>query len=196
MVAGHCKLSMLLFYGEITKVVLLRKLVTEANSIIIYSEPDVHVSVCFRLFEMCHILIVMVAYLADLTPHRFPRLIESTGFGIHNFKTVHQAFAINQFQTKFTVFNHRLSLITYIIDRHSVVELELNTDISAGRFHIVGICHYGCKHKTCGNGSQTFKVVCLHILNTLYNVYVFRYLNSSMVKNTKYDSNHHTVTFV
>ncbi len=76
MVACHRKLRMLLLDHEINQILLLRKLIAETHSVVVDPETDIHQTVSCSLLHLHKHLVVMVTYVAGLSPHRLPGLIE------------------------------------------------------------------------------------------------------------------------
>ena len=73
-VAVHGELSVFLLYDEIIENPLLRKFVTESDTIVIYPETYIHFAVMLRLVETHQKFIVIVTDVTVFTPYRLPHL--------------------------------------------------------------------------------------------------------------------------
>ena len=97
MVASHGKLGVLLFYHEIVKVVLLRKLVTQAHSVIVYAESQGDVAVGRWLVKVNLQFVVIVSDGLCFSPNRCPSLIERCGLRVCLLESVHKVGLLHTF---------------------------------------------------------------------------------------------------
>ena len=138
MVAGHGKLGVFFLYREIDKILLLRKLVAEADTVVINPEPDVHHPAGRWLDKPCKIFVVMVADGADLAPHGTPCLVESRCLRALKLETVHKRRGAFQLQSEAAVVDGLYSFIGDIVDGYAAVDSELQANIAVGRLNRVG----------------------------------------------------------
>ena len=90
MVARHGKLRVLFLDDEIHQVFLCRELVAQAHANVINAETDGYLPVRRRLEEVHGHLVVVVAYLAILSPYRRPRLVERRAADAFHLEPVEQ----------------------------------------------------------------------------------------------------------
>ena len=144
MVAGHCKLCVLLFYYEIVEFVLLWELVAQAHAIIVHAETYDDVALCGWLVESNGHLLVVVAYGCSLSPYRFPRLVERRRVGLHNGETVHKVgffqslagvLVSRKLQSEVARLHYGLALVIQLIRRTPVVKREIKHYVAVGRCH-------------------------------------------------------------
>ena len=83
-VARHGELAHLFLNREVGEILLIGKLISEAETIIEEAETDVHAAIVLRLTEMHEQFIVMIAYAAFFAPHRCPYLIAGRNLGAKN----------------------------------------------------------------------------------------------------------------
>ncbi len=76
MVAGHCKLGVFLLDDEIREHTFFGKFVAESDAVVIHAETQIHLAVATRLVKFHKQLVVIVADIAVLAPHRLPGLVE------------------------------------------------------------------------------------------------------------------------
>src|SRR5690554_1376411 len=82
MIACHGKLGKLFFYPKITQFVLLRKFVTEAQTIVKQTKTNKHLTVCSVLYQKDSKLVIMVTDLFFFSPNRLPSIIDSNCFDL------------------------------------------------------------------------------------------------------------------
>ena len=132
---------MLFFYQEIVEVFLLRKFVTETDTVIIDTETNEDFSSTF-LLEGNSQLVVVIANGSGLSPNRFPRFVESRRLGIFDGKAVHQVcfvhtttgmLVLGQFKTQMGRFYDCLAFISHLILWTGAVHSECQGNVTIWR---------------------------------------------------------------
>ena len=133
-VAGHGKLRTFVGNDEVAQVTLLRKLVTEAQGVVEYTETDVHQPFGRGLLQFHQQFFVMVAYFVLFAPHGFPRLVFLALRCFHQPEIIYQGRAVLQPEAQPAGFDHILAFILQrIAGRSSFGQFETEGQVSVGR---------------------------------------------------------------
>ena len=98
-VACHSKLCVFLFYGKIGKILLCRKFVTEAESVVKHTETYLYFTFILWLRQRNTQFIIMVANATFLAPHWLPRFIKSSCSMVRFNKACHEIGLLRQFRS-------------------------------------------------------------------------------------------------
>ena len=129
MIACHGKLCMFLLNHEIVKAFLLRELIAQAHTIIIYAKTDSDVTLGRCLIQVYLHLVIVVADGSSLTPYWLPGLIEGRCLAASLCETIHQTgffhalrgmLILSQLQSEMRWLAHSLSLIAHLVGRLSL----------------------------------------------------------------------------
>ena len=115
-VTGKRKLCMLLLNKEVG-IGLLRKLVAQTHTIIVYTEAQVHQAACAVLLKGNKQLVIVVAYVLGLAPHGMPCLVKRARLCCLYTESVHQVVGGNKFVAKGRRLYNRLTLVRQAVLR-------------------------------------------------------------------------------
>ena len=115
-VAGKRKLCMLFLNKEVG-IGLLRKLVAQTHTIIVYTEAQVHQAACAVLLKGNKQLVIVVAYVLGLAPHGLPCLVKRARLCCLYTESVHQVVGSNKFVAKGRRLYNRLTLVRQAVLR-------------------------------------------------------------------------------
>ena len=152
MIACHRKLGMLFLDDEIVKAFLLRELIAQAHTIIIYTETDSDVTLGRCLVQVYLHLVVVVTDGSSLTPYWLPGLIEGRCLAAGLCETIHQTgflhalrgmLILSQLQSEMRWLAHSLSLIAHLVGRLSLFgQRESYRDVAVRRLNGLGCCQH------------------------------------------------------
>ena len=99
MITRHSKLGMFFFDNEIDQFLLAWELVAQAQTIVVNSKANVHISVGLWLPEFYQQFVVVIANVFYFSPYRLPYFVERGGRGLYDLKTIHKIGLPIQFQS-------------------------------------------------------------------------------------------------
>ena len=149
MITSHGKLSEFLLYHKIVKPVSLRKLITEAQAIIVKAEVNNHGTAALLLKQADLHLVISVLYCTLLTPHRVPHLTKGAILHAADFKAViERELVIFKQQPHTAVSHNRTSFITQRINRHATpINREVQRQIAVRRCKTLRKSRKNCAQK-------------------------------------------------
>ena len=167
-VASHCKLGVLFLNKEIVERFLLRELISQSKSLVIYSESDDDITVSRRLVEVNLQFVVIIANLRPFTPYGSPCFVEGGCLGVSHLESVHKVglvlalrgmLVLGKFESQSTGFNHSLVFISHFVGGDATIsERELYSYVSVRRADALCHCHQRQQQsrKNCDNLFHTY----------------------------------------
>ena len=100
MVASHGELGAFFLDSEVVQLALLREFITQADTIVIDAEADIHQPLCLGLSQTHQQLVIVIADVFIFAPNRLPRLVEGRSLLSLEDKALEQIFGIGKIKTK------------------------------------------------------------------------------------------------